>query len=169
MSLATKLSDNGPLRLIEGRVKPEWIDYNGHMSEAFYVLATGLATDELMDLIGIGAVYREKHGGTIYTLETHVVYLLEIAVDEAYYVTTYVLKADRKRIHLIHCMYRSDNDDLLATNEQMLLHVDMAGPKAAPFPVGADEKLQALAAVHAKLPRPEQAGRAIELRPAEHP
>ncbi len=29
----------------EGPVKPEWIDYNGHMSEAFYVLVFGYETD----------------------------------------------------------------------------------------------------------------------------
>ncbi len=155
------MTETTPLRLIEDRVKPEWVDYNGHMNEAFYVLATGLAIDELMELIGIGVAYREREGGTIYTLETHVVYLAEIAAGEPYYVTTRVLNADAKRIHTLHGMYHGERDELLATNEQMLLHVDMRGPKAAAMPEAAQEKLQAIAAAHRALPALEQAGRRI--------
>jgi len=157
------MSEVAPLRMLEGTVKSEWIDYNGHMSEAFYVLAMCLATDELMELIGIGPAYREKERGTIYTLESHIVYLLEISEGEPYYVTTRVIKADRKRIHILHSMHHKESDDLLATLEQILLHVDMNGPKASPFPLAADEKLQEIAAAHAKLPRSEQVGRAIKL------
>lgn len=157
------MSEVAPLRMLEGTVKTEWIDYNGHMNEASYVLAMCLATDELMELIGIGPAYREKERGTIYTLESHIVYLLEIAEGEPYYVTTQVIKADHKRIHVLHAMYRKDNDDLLSTLEQILLHVDMNGPKAAPFPAATDAKLQEIAADHAKLPRPEQVGRSINL------
>jgi acyl-CoA thioesterase FadM len=30
-------------------VRPEWVDYNGHMSEAYYVLIFGDATDAFYD------------------------------------------------------------------------------------------------------------------------
>lgn len=33
-------------------VKDEWIDYNAHLSEAYYVLVFGFATDAAMDELG---------------------------------------------------------------------------------------------------------------------
>ena len=34
------MTENAPLQLHESVVLPEWIDYNGHMNVAFYVLHT---------------------------------------------------------------------------------------------------------------------------------
>ena len=52
---------------------------------------------------------------------------------------------------------------LLATAEQMLLHVDAATGRAAPAAPAVLERVAAIAAAHAALPRPERAGRAIGL------
>ncbi len=42
-------------------VLPEWIDYNGHLRDAYYALIVSLATDALMDRIGLDAAYRGAH------------------------------------------------------------------------------------------------------------
>ena len=47
------MTANGPLQLHESVVQPEWIDYNGHMNVAFYVLAFDHATDAFLDHIGL--------------------------------------------------------------------------------------------------------------------
>ncbi len=36
------MGEPAPLELRQGRVRPEWLDYNGHMNVAYYVLAFDL-------------------------------------------------------------------------------------------------------------------------------
>ena len=154
---------DAPLKALRGSVKAEWIDYNGHMSEAYYVLAMGLATDVVMDLAGLGPDHRAAQQTTLYTMESHIVYLAEIAQGEAYDVTSQLLAVDAKRFHIFHAMYRSDDGRLLATLEQIQMHVDMTGPKACPFPPAAAAALARIMAAHKDLPWPEQVGRVIGL------
>ncbi len=154
---------DAPLRLYRTTVKPEWLDYNGHMNEAYYVLVFSHATDAFMDYAGQDEAYRVRSNCSIYTLETHVVYLQEVSQGEALRIETQLLEHDEKRYRLFHSMYHGRGGDVLATGEHMLLHVDMAGPKSTPFPPEIAERLAAIQAAHAELPVPEQAGRAIAL------
>ncbi|MEU0242675.1 thioesterase family protein, partial [Nocardiopsis sp. NPDC006198] len=73
------------------RLRPEWIDYNGHLSEAYYVLLFGFATDALMDRVGLDAAYRERTGCSLYTVEAHVRYLHEVAADAEVEIRTRVV------------------------------------------------------------------------------
>lgn len=154
---------DAPLRLYGTEIKQEWLDYNGHMNEAYYVLVFSHATDAFMDYAGQDAEYRARSNCSIYTLETHVVYLREVSEGEAVHVETQLLEHDRKRYRLFHRLYRTGDGELLATGEHMLLHVDMSGPRSAPFPPELAERLAAIGAAHASLPVPEQAGRAIAM------
>lgn len=156
--------DDGLLRLHRDRIRPEWLDYNGHMNEAFYVLVFSQATDEFMERIGIGEAGRRETGHTIYTLETHIAYLLEVGRWEPVTIATQLLDRDEKRFHLFHVMEHGETGDRLATAEMMLLNVDMAGPKAAPFAPPVKAALDGIFAAHEDLPRPKEAGRSIGIR-----
>ena len=46
----------------EDVVRPEWIDSNGHMNLAYYVVVFDLATDKLYAALDIGDAYRERTG-----------------------------------------------------------------------------------------------------------
>ena len=59
----------------DSAVAEAWIDYNGHMSEAYYVLVFGFATDAVMETLGMDAEYRHRSGASLYTVEAHVRYL----------------------------------------------------------------------------------------------
>jgi len=152
---------DAPLCLYRTEVRPEWLDYNGHMNEAYYVLVFSRTTDAFMDFTGQDAGYRAHSNCSVYTLETHVVYLREVSAGEELRVETQLLGHDEKRYRLFHTMYRGDSGDLLATGEHMLLHVDMSGPRSAPFPPDVAERLAEIEAAHAHLPVPDQAGRGI--------
>jgi acyl-CoA thioester hydrolase len=154
---------DAPLCLHRAAIRPEWLDYNGHMNEAYYVLVFSNATDAFMDFAGQDADYRERSNCSVYTLETHVMYLQEVSEGEAVRVETLLLGHDDKRYRLFHAMYREKSDDLLATGEHLLVHVDMGGPKSAPFPPEIMDRLAAIRAAHAGLPVPQQAGRTIAL------
>ena len=41
-------------------VQPEWIDHNGHMNVAYYVLAFDVATDTVYETWGLGLDYPER-------------------------------------------------------------------------------------------------------------
>jgi acyl-CoA thioester hydrolase len=139
------------------RVRPEWIDYNGHLSEAYYVLLFGYATDALMDLVGLDAAYRARTGCSLYTVEAHVRYLREVGPDSEVRVATRVVSAGARKVRLCHEM-RLDGE-LRATEELLAVHVDGAAGRAAPFPPAAAARLADLAAGSGG--PPDYAGRSI--------
>ena len=158
-------TNNGELELYRTEVKPEWVDYNGHMSEAFYVLVFGFASDELYERIGLGAQAREAGKVSVYTVEAHIAYLQEIAQGEPLRVTTRVLDFDSKRMHALHTMYHGDDPEVLATEELMLLHVQTAPEvRTAPFAPDAESQIRALYEAQAGLDWPRYAGRSIGIK-----
>ena len=151
-----------PLRLHGGRVEADWVDYNNHMTEARYLHVCTCATDAFLRLIGAGADYVAT-GYSFYSVETHIVHLREIAAQQPYYTTTQLLGADAKRLHLFHRIHRAD-DKLIATGEHMLLHVNMRANQACPAPAAMAGRISVLRDAHAKMPRPQQAGRSVGAR-----
>jgi carnitine 3-dehydrogenase len=151
------------LRLVETTVRAEWIDYNGHLTDARYFQVFGDAVDVLLRRLGIDEAYRAA-GHAPFTAETHVAYLAEVGQNEAIYITTQVLDVDPKRFRLFHRLHRGRDDVLAATAEQLWLHVDTRAGKTVPMPPAVQGGLEALAALHAKLPRPAAAGRGISMQ-----
>src|SRR5258708_3647347 len=125
-------------------VLPEWIDYNGHMNVAYYVLVFDRGTDGLFDRLDIGAAYRKATDHTLYALEAHVSYQREVRAGDEIVVTTQLIAADAKRLHIFHFMRHAEKAYLAATIELMCLHVDLAGPRAAPFPEAAAQRIASL-------------------------
>ncbi len=144
---------------------PEWVDYNGHMNVAYYVLVFDHATDALLDHVGLGPAYREEARASVFVVEAHVTYEREVHAGQRLHVSTQVLGADGKRLHLFHRMYADGSPDVAATNELMILHMDMTSRRTTPFPTGVLQTLQSLAADHAALGAPEQAARSIGIPP----
>lgn len=151
-----------PLRLYRTPVEPEWVDYNGHMTESAYLTAAGWASDKLFRYIGDDEAYRAA-GNSFYTVETHITYVREVAVHEPIEFTTQVLGVDAKRLHLVHCMFHGDDGGLLCTAEQMLVHVDMVAGRSAPILPHVAAALQAIVTAHAGLPVPPQVGAVMRL------
>ncbi len=153
---------NAPLRLLDTTVRPEWVDYNGHMSDFRYVQVFGDAMDALYRQVGVDAAYR-RSARMFYTVETHVTHSREAKVNEPLYVSTQILGVDARRLHVFHRLHRGFDDALIATGEQMHMHVDTAAAKAAPIDAIVRARLERLREVHATLPVPPEAGRRIGL------
>jgi acyl-CoA thioester hydrolase len=66
-------------------------------------------------------------------------------------------------VHLYHSLHLVDDAQELAGNEQMLLHVDLAGPRSAPFSELSLGRLESIVAEQADLPAPDYIGRVIAL------
>ena len=144
-------------------VQPGWVDYNDHLNDGYYMVIFSNATTTLMDHIGLGAEARAATGCTLFTLETHINYLREVKGGAEARVDTQILGHDQKRLHVFHTMFAGGSEEPRATNEQMLLHIDMTGPKAAPFRPAVLAHIETIVAAQAGLPRPANAGRAIAL------
>jgi carnitine 3-dehydrogenase len=157
---AARGDGTGPLRLVETHVRPEWVDYNGHMTDSRYLQVFGDATDVLFRRVGVDEAYR-KTGRMFYTVESHVTHLAEAKVMQPLYVTVQVLAVDDKRLHIFLGLHRRTDDVLVAAGEQMYLHVDTGAAKASPMDAEVRSKLSALAESHAKLPAPAQKGRHV--------
>lgn len=161
----TKASRAAPLALHQETVLPDWIDYNGHMNVAFYVLAFDHATDAFLDRVDLGIDYRTRSNRSVFVVEAHVTYVQEVGEGDELSFTTQVLGVDGKRMHLFHRMYLAGTETLIATNELMILHVDLGSRRTATLPAEAVEKIEAIARDHTNLPPPAQAGSVIGLRP----
>ena len=155
------MAESGALRLWSGAVLDEWIDYNGHMSEGFYGVVFGMASDEYLVRMGFDEHYRSTACGSFYTVETHIAFIDELAPGTALAVDTTVAGADPKRVHLFHELRRAGDDALAATQESMMLHVDTRIDRVAPMGEELYAVLRADAAAHAgRLPE-GATGRAI--------
>jgi carnitine 3-dehydrogenase len=150
------LQDGTLLRLMDFEVRPEWIDYNGHMTDSRYLQVFGDATDALLRYAGVDDAYRNS-GRALFTVESHVRHVAEARALEALYVTTQLLELDDKRLRLFHSLHRRRDDALVATAEQLYLHV--SGGKAAILDAEVHASLERVRDAHARLPLPPHAGR----------
>lgn len=159
-------SDDGatpaPLAVYAREIPPEWIDYNGHVTESRYLELFADATDALLRYIGVDAAYVGS-GGSYYTVETHISHLGQLYAGDRVRAITQILGWDEKRLHLFHTLLRMGEEEPVAMGEHMLIHVDASAGRAAPVGDSVRGRVAALAEAHAALPRPERSGRRITL------
>lgn len=139
-------------------VPKEWVDYNEHLSEAFYVLIFGYATDAVMDRIGLGATEREATGASLYTVEAHLRYLREVRLGAKVSVRSQVVGSAPRKLHVAHEMGTSDG--LVATEEVLGLYVAGDPVTAQPFPEAVAARVAGLLDVDGA---PDWVGRSIKV------
>ena len=149
-------------------VEPGWIDYNGHMNMAYYLVLFDRAVDEAFEIAGLGAEYVAQRNASYFTAEIHVTYRRELSRGEEVRVTAQIVDHDEKRVQAYFEIRHARDGWLAATCEKLFLHVDMATRRVSPFPPDILANLTAMKAAHGRLPRPEALGRSIALgaRPA---
>jgi acyl-CoA thioester hydrolase len=137
-------------------VRPEWIDYNGHLNEGYYVVVFGHATDAVMVRLGMTPEYLADTGTSLYTVEAHLRYVAEVPPSSLLSVRSSVIGTTDKLLWLWHEMWCDDR--LRATEEVLLVHVDTNVGRASPFPDELRARAEALV-----VPPPEHASRRIAL------
>jgi acyl-CoA thioester hydrolase len=153
----------------EDVVRPEWIDSNGHMNLAYYVVVFDYATDKLYATLGIGDAYRDATGNSCFTAETHTVYEREVRLGDRLRVHTWLLGADTKRVHYFHELFHVESGERSAVQELMALHVDMRVRRVAPFPDEQRLALRTAVATFAPAELPKGCGRRIAMPAAVNP
>ena len=150
-----------PIQTLSQRAPAHWADYNGHMNESRYLECFSGATDGLMRIIGADESYIAK-GNSYFTAQTHICHLNEVSVNDKLRAITYVLLAEGKKLQLFHQLL-NDNDDIVATGEHLLIHVNLQTRRSSlPLPE-VQEAAEKIAVAHAKLPMPEGAGKVLSI------
>jgi len=147
----------------EGVVLPEWIDANGHMNLAYYVVLFDLATDAMYDVLGVGQAYRDATGNSTFTAEAHTLYEREVRVGERVRVVPHLLGADAKRLHYFHEMFHAESGHRVAAQELLALHIDLSIRRVAAFPDDLAARLQQAVRARDGRPLPDGAGRRIAM------
>lgn len=158
--------------LYQTPIDAQWIDYNGHLRDAYYGLIVSLATDALMDRIGLDAAYRARTRCTLYTVELHLHFLHEIKQHDTAQVALRLLASDAKRIHAALEISRAAQPASIAAGaEVVLLHVrqDDDAARTVAFPPQVSAALDELVAASAALPAGAPPSRRLELRARSKP
>ncbi len=153
-----------PLIAPEQRVLPEWIDYNGHMNVAYYVLAFDIAVDVYLEAIDFGEAYKNAGTGTSFALQSNVRYLGELKEGDPIKITCQLLDFNHKCTHYFMQMYHATEGYLAATAEQVNVHIGLPERRSTPLPDHIIANLESMLESHSKLGTPEGAGAAIGIR-----
>ena len=146
---------DAPLTVHRETVRPDWIDYNGHMNVAYYLMATDHAMEAFGDMIGVGESYMKETNRSTFALDTRIIYARELVVGAPLSVTAQLVGYDAKRIHVCLALMHGEEGWLSALSEWVLVHVDLGARRSEPMPDSTLAKLEEIMAAHAHLQRPE--------------
>lgn len=153
-----------PFPLPSTVVQPEWIDHNGHMNVAYYLMAFDIASGGLLRYLGLGKEYRRDTNGGTFTGELHITYKREVMEGDPLRMTAQVIGVDSKRVHYWLEMYHETEGYLAATSEMVTLHIDMTKRRVSPMPAEMLAWMQKVRDAHAALPRPDGLGHVIGVK-----
>lgn len=149
--------DPAALRLWNGQVLVEWLDYNGHMTEHRYLQVFGESSDALYRQIGVD--FGNPRDGAYYTLSTHVWHRAECHVGTKLWSESEILGFDDRFLHLFHRLYDADGK-LMAEGEHLAIHVRHG--KSAPAEPAMLDRVAGIFAAQVGLPVPAGAGKVLK-------
>ncbi|MFM9939675.1 MAG: thioesterase family protein [Hyphomicrobiaceae bacterium] len=142
-------------------IEDGWVDYNGHLNQAYYGVIFDRAIDDALAPVGLGPDYIKTHNCSYMTVENHTCFMRELMQTDPVRVATRVLDVDDKRLHTFSELRHANEGWVAATVEYMFLHIDMTVRRASPWTPALLANLDALKSAAAHLPWPERAGRRI--------
>jgi acyl-CoA thioester hydrolase len=142
-------------------VRKEWIDYNGHMNVAYYVLAFDRAVDVLFDRLGLGTAHRQATNHGFFVVEAHVTYGRELLEGDPIRFDCWVVEVAERKLRYFLEMYHAEKNYRAATIEFLGLNVDLGTRRSAPFPPAMRQRLEAVVARDRDRGLPPEIGRAV--------
>ena len=121
------------------KIIKEWIDYNGHMNMAYYVLIFDQAWENILNKFQMGGEKAEESKRTTMVVETRTTYDNEVKEGDEVEVYVSYFDHDKKRLHLKCEMYEKKTKKLSATIENLSLYIDLDKRKVTEFE---DEKVK---------------------------
>ncbi|MDE2636406.1 MAG: thioesterase family protein [Chloroflexota bacterium] len=141
-------------RVYEMTIPKSFLDENQHVNVQYYMHLVERGLGEVFRRVGLGEPYAAADELGNFALEQHIRYLAEILVDERVSVYIRLVELSPKRAYFMSFLVNHSRAELAATVEVVMMNVDIARRRGAPFPPAAKEQLDALLAKHQKLPWP---------------
>ena len=160
-----EVGGDGDLLVIRDAVREEWLDHNGHMNVAAYLIAFDSAVRTLCTGLGIGPDQIPLTGKTIFVGQANIVYRHELVRGSRIRISARILAITDGRAHACLSMFDEDKKVLAAFNEQLFVCADMTTRRPCPFPPVPREHFRAVFDAQRHFAVPKHAGRRIRLEP----
>tara|TARA_X000001036_G_scaffold436691_1_gene480363 strand:- start:303 stop:773 length:471 start_codon:yes stop_codon:yes gene_type:complete len=120
--------------LSKQKVIKDWVDYNGHMNVAYYVLIFDVYGGEiLMSGFNMGENSAKNTKKSTMVVESHITYNQELAEGDEVNVNLTYFDHDKKRLLYKLEMIHNEKKFLASTIEVLALYVDLDKRKASEF------------------------------------
>ncbi|MEM6375622.1 MAG: carnitine 3-dehydrogenase [Pseudomonadota bacterium] len=144
----TPSTETAPMKTQDRIVPIDWTDINGHMNEGRYGQIFSDAAEVVMAAIGADDRYITERKMSYFTVETTIKYLAETHAGEAVIVETRVTEGKGKKVRCHHEMLRKSDGEILATCDQLMLHVSLETRRTCEPPAEVAAKTEHLATLH---------------------
>lgn len=145
-------------------VRPDWIDANGHMNVAYYLMAFDQAAEAVFNRFGMGQSFVDQTGLSLFTLDVRIRYRREVLAGAAIGFRFLMLDGDDRRVHFAMTMLDAASGKIAADFQQVSIVVDLSTRRAAAIPEDRRAAIADLIAAHAGLPRDAVAAQDFGLR-----
>lgn len=162
--MTTTTSIQTPVALSTPTVLPEWIDHNGHMNVAYYLLNFDQASDVLNNYIGLTREYKNESQTATFIGGVNITYKREVREGDPLRLTGRIVGVDPKRVHYWLEMHHGTEGYLAAVAEIVKLHIDMTTRRVTPMPDDKRRRIEDIRDAHAALGTPKDLGRALKTK-----
>ena len=115
------------------KVTKDWVDYNGHMNMAYYVLIFDQAWEVALEKFKMGENAAKSQQRSTMVVETNTKYINEVRENEEVDVNLIYFDHDKKRLHLKMEMNEKKTNKLSASMEWISLYIDLGKRKVTEF------------------------------------
>lgn len=117
--------------ICEVTIQPEWIDLNQHLNSMYYLHVAREGSGGIMNSVGIDQDYVRSSGCSVFLRENHISYRRELRLGDPVRVTTWVIGADARDVHLLVELSHATEGWSAALVEYRYGHVDSRARRSA--------------------------------------
>ena len=121
-----------PIKVSQGTVKEDWIDYNGHMNMAYYVQCFEESSDFLLEHMDLGYRYAIEEQKGVFVIKCEINYRKEINLHENFIISLEELVFKGKKL-IVGLKMLNENNETIADYKILNLNVDLETKKSSTF------------------------------------
>ena len=121
-----------PIKVSQGTVKEDWIDYNGHMNMAYYVQCFEESSDFLLEHMDLGYRYAMEEQKGVFVIKCEINYRKEINLHKNFIISLEELVFKGKKL-IVGLKMLNENNETIADYKILNLNVDLETKKSSTF------------------------------------
>jgi len=121
-----------PIKVSQGKVKEDWIDYNGHMNMAYYVQCFEESSDFLLEHMDLGYRYAMEEQKGVFVIKCEINYRKEINLHKNFIISLEELVFKGKKL-IVGLKMLNENNETIADYKILNLNVDLETKKSSTF------------------------------------